>query len=108
MRAEGVAVEAFLCAEPDGKKSLVWSAARIIIALAGTLGTVFSFLTCIDTGVSGGIAAAAVIISVILYGAVFSLKGKKLLLSLGAFFGAAKVKGKHRHPACQYRKKCSI
>lgn len=88
MRAEGVAVEAFLCAEPDGKKGLVWSAARIIIALAGTLGTVFSFLTCIDTGVSGGIAAAAVIMSVILYGAVFSLKGKKLLLSFGAVFGA--------------------
>lgn len=87
MRAEGVAVEAFLCAEPDGKKSLVWSAARIIIALAGTLGTVFSFLSCIDTGVSGGAAAAAVIISVILYGAVFSLKGKKLLFSLGTVFG---------------------
>lgn len=88
MRTDEIAVEAFLCAEPDGKKGLVWSAARIIIALAGSLGTVFSFLTCIDTGVSGAAAAAAVIISVILYGAVFSLKGKKLLLSLSTVFGA--------------------
>lgn len=88
MKTDGIAVEAFLCAEPDGKKSLVWSAARIIVALAGTLGTVFSFLTCIDTGVSGAAAAAAVIISVILYGIIFILNGKKLLLSLGAAFGA--------------------
>lgn len=82
-----LSAEAFIYTEQSPRISVSAPIIRGLIALAGTLGTIFSFLTCVDTGISYSAAALWAIAGCLLFTAVFSLKRKFILPAFGVLFG---------------------
>ena len=66
--SNALTVEAFIYTEKKQDRQLLTSAAKIFIAAVGSLGTAFSFLSCVDTGVSFVLTAAVISAAVLVSG----------------------------------------
>lgn len=89
--APAAKIEAYICSGKSRGSLIFLSLIRFIIALCGALGTVFCFTSCIDTGVGGGIIAADIIVTSLLFSAAFALKRKyyvPAVLTLSGIFTA--------------------
>lgn len=83
-----LSAEAYIYAEQSPKISVSAPIIRGLIALAGTLGAIFSFLSCVDTGISLSAAALWTVAACLILTAIFSLKRKYILPVFSPFFGA--------------------
>lgn len=89
--APAAKIEAYLCSGKSRSSLIFLSLIRFVIALCGALGTVFCFTSCIDTGVGGGLLAADIIVTALLFSAAFTLKKKyyvPAVLTLSGIFTA--------------------
>lgn len=82
-----LSAEAYIYTDNSPKISFSAPLIRGLIAIAGTLGAIFSFLTCVDTGISFSAAALWAAAGCLLFSAVFSLKRKFILPAFGVLFG---------------------
>lgn len=83
----GTVIEAYLCGGKSRGNIIFLSLIRFVMALCGALGTVFCFISCIDTGVSTGLIAADIIVTSLLFSAAFTLKTKYYIPSALALSG---------------------
>lgn len=87
MVSDGITVEAFLYEnEKSRKRFFMPTAMRILISFAGTLGTVFSFLTCFEIGIDMKVVAAAAALAVIIFGTALNLRGRLILPVFSSIF----------------------
>ncbi len=86
--SNALTVEAFIYTEKKQDRQLLTSAAKIFIAAVGSLGTAFSFLSCVDTGVSFVLTAAVISAAVLVFGIVFSLSKKYFIPAFSVLFTA--------------------
>jgi transglutaminase-like putative cysteine protease len=85
-KTDEICMQAYLCTDTKPDRPYVTAALRIIISIAGLFGSVFSFLTCIDTGIDKLAVASAIVISVIIFGIVFTLPKKRCLTVFAVLF----------------------